>query len=555
MAVDLERLVVSLEANLKQYERELARANRTTVTQLRALERQATVSATRIERSFTGIGTGVKAALAGLGVGSVTLAFVKLQRAISDVADIGDLADKIGITAEKLQELNFGAVQANMSLEELGSAMLFFSRQIGEASRGEGNLVEILKANNIALRDASGNLRPINDLFRDYANVVANAANQQEALVFITKAFGRASDEMLEFLAKGSGGLDGFAEAARNAGAVIDNELVKRAQVFDDAWAAAMLAAKANMASFALSVIDHASDIGSALAAIGNSSFFKKLNEFLGVDPAAAQAAFDAATGQRQMPTGGPGTFPVPSGRAQPAASVLPRDVDKDTAAIERNTEAKRNQKIWTDFVADSDRAWIDSIEDSTRALQQQNEQIKSMAAGALSDFLGDLTRGASAADAFKSALDRLTQSFIDMWAEILARQAVGFFTKAFAGGGFSAGTFHQGGVVGQNGPKREVSPLAFLGAQRMHSGGLAGDEVAAILQKGERVLPRGAKAGGNLSVVVNNHTGQPVQQRETRQGNGDRQLEIVVGRMIGDGRFDGSMRARFGTPPSPRTR
>jgi hypothetical protein len=34
------------------------------------------------------------------------------------------------------------------------------------------------------------------------------------------------------------------------------------------------------------------------------------------------------------------------------------------------------------------------------------------------------------------------------------------------------------------------ISPLVFLGAPRMHNGGLAGDEVATILKRGEEVLP-----------------------------------------------------------------
>jgi hypothetical protein len=42
-----------------------------------------------------------------------------------------------------------------------------------------------------------------------------------------------------------------------------------------------------------------------------------------------------------------------------------------------------------------------------------------------------------------------------------------------------------------------------------MHAGGLAGDEVPAILQIGERVIPRGGSPGG--SVVVHNHIGGDV--------------------------------------------
>jgi lambda family phage tail tape measure protein len=68
---------------------------------------------------------------------------------------------------------------------------------------------------------------------------------------------------------------------------------------------------------------------------------------------------------------------------------------------------------------------------------------------------------------------------------------------------------FHSGGVVGSGGQHRQVNPAWFAKAPRMHMGGLAGDEVPAILQRGERVIPRGGSAG--TSVVVHNHIGGDV--------------------------------------------
>jgi len=60
----------------------------------------------------------------------------------------------------------------------------------------------------------------------------------------------------------------------------------------------------------------------------------------------------------------------------------------------------------------------------------------------------------------------------------------------------------------------RMISPLAFLGARRMHSGGIVGlaaDEVPTILQRGEEVLSRndprnvlnGAAGGGNDALAA----------------------------------------------------
>ncbi|MCA0202998.1 MAG: hypothetical protein LCH92_01540 [Proteobacteria bacterium] len=78
--------------------------------------------------------------------------------------------------------------------------------------------------------------------------------------------------------------------------------------------------------------------------------------------------------------------------------------------------------------------------------------------------------------------------------------------------GGILAGIFHSGGTVGGTSMSRQVSPLVFADAERMHDGaylGLRHDEVPAILQKGERVLSRAEVAGaGNqsapASIIIN---------------------------------------------------
>lgn len=81
------------------------------------------------------------------------------------------------------------------------------------------------------------------------------------------------------------------------------------------------------------------------------------------------------------------------------------------------------------------------------------------------------------------------------------------------AAGAISVPTKHQGGIAGQGGPRRTVSPWVFAGAPRFHDGGLPGiraNEVPAILQMGEEVLtrndPRHAAngGGGNRVRIIN---------------------------------------------------
>lgn len=113
----------------------------------------------------------------------------------------------------------------------------------------------------------------------------------------------------------------------------------------------------------------------------------------------------------------------------------------------------------------------------------------------------------------------------------------------------------HRGGVVGISAPTftRSVPAMAFAGAPRLHSGGgwFRSDEYPAILQRGERVLNRdetaayhaGMAAGGNrgnsssrepaVYVTINNTTGEPVSTQRSRDGNGNTNIEVLVGNVV----------------------
>ena len=75
-------------------------------------------------------------------------------------------------------------------------------------------------------------------------------------------------------------------------------------------------------------------------------------------------------------------------------------------------------------------------------------------------------------------------------------------------GGAIIPGILHSGGTAGKDGygHGRSVSPAVFKGAPRYHNGGIAGlrpNEVPAILERGERVIPNGQSGGGAAGGVV----------------------------------------------------
>ena len=104
-------------------------------------------------------------------------------------------------------------------------------------------------------------------------------------------------------------------------------------------------------------------------------------------------------------------------------------------------------------------------------------------------------------------------------WIGSLVSGVSSFFGPASAGmsvpGDLVPSSFyHRGGVVGESSDQRRVPAGLFHGAPRLHAGGLAGDEVPAILRRGEEVLTRSdprhrgngattVEKGGGLSIEI----------------------------------------------------
>jgi hypothetical protein len=89
------------------------------------------------------------------------------------------------------------------------------------------------------------------------------------------------------------------------------------------------------------------------------------------------------------------------------------------------------------------------------------------------------------------------------------------------------ASVLHAGGIAGGAGRQRLVPALAFVGAPRLHGGGVAGlrpDEVPAILQRGERVLSRAetrafdrAGAGGGVTINIMTNDAESFRRSRTQ--------------------------------------
>lgn len=234
MAVVADTVVVELEARLQAYTANLVEAERKFDRMVNNLQNR------RIDLGRAGLAAASSFANAFtarlLGALSITKIAEAFKKVTENAAGLAEFAERVGIGTEQLQKLQYAAKLSGAEVESFDQGLAFFSRQIGEASRGAGDLYDILQANGVAIRDSNGQVKSQNELLMIYADLVKNAGSEQERATLIQKGFGRGAEELGTFFRQGAAGIRQLGEEAAKIGAIIPDAALQRAREVDDAF-------------------------------------------------------------------------------------------------------------------------------------------------------------------------------------------------------------------------------------------------------------------------------------------------------------------------------
>jgi hypothetical protein len=213
----------------------MAKANGVTTRELRKIETQALGAANRIERAMGNVGASFKAFGAGFigGLGLQQLA-TAAQSAIKSIADIGDAAQRLGLTTDEYQQMAFAAQLAGVETDQLAAGLKKLGVNSSEAARGNGELGEILKLNNVSITDANGKLLSQTEILQRVAELVRNAASEQDQMAIAYAAFGKSGINILGLLEQGASGVAAAMGSAKNDTIQFTQEQIEAAQRFDD---------------------------------------------------------------------------------------------------------------------------------------------------------------------------------------------------------------------------------------------------------------------------------------------------------------------------------
>lgn len=163
----------------------------------------------------------------GLGLAAFAAA---AKKTIDFGAAIGDLSDRLGVSAEFLQTMQFAAEQNGSSSEEASKAMEKLSKSIGEAEIGSKLYVDAFKKLGVELRNADGSLKSTEKITMEVADGLQGIEDPAIRVHTAFALMGRSGTAMTQFMKDGGGKIEAFGKQAKDMGIIVGNDNVKALQ-------------------------------------------------------------------------------------------------------------------------------------------------------------------------------------------------------------------------------------------------------------------------------------------------------------------------------------
>ena len=152
-------------------------------------------------------------------------------------SEIAIASDKIGVSADSLQALRLAGEQfSNVQSSTVDMALQRFSRRLGEADQGTGELKDTLIQLGISTRNADGSVKSVEQALFEYADAIKNAESDQEKLRLSFKGFDSEGAVLKTTLDQGSEALKKLMMQSQQTGAVMSGTMSAKAKELNEAF-------------------------------------------------------------------------------------------------------------------------------------------------------------------------------------------------------------------------------------------------------------------------------------------------------------------------------
>jgi hypothetical protein len=220
-----EEVVVQLQAKIDQYKRGLAEAESTFNRSAGQIESRSKTLSERVRVHFGALTLYSAAALAAI---PVALAKV-IDKSFEFAASLKEQAEQVGVTTQQLQEYRYAGSQVGLTTEQVDKALQFLNRSFGQAEQGAKKPIK-------ALHDLGFSVQDINRIiqggaangFAEIADRIAKIPDPARRAADTIGLLGRSGQAAMPLLLEGAAGINALREAAREAGAVLDDSYIDR---------------------------------------------------------------------------------------------------------------------------------------------------------------------------------------------------------------------------------------------------------------------------------------------------------------------------------------
>lgn len=219
--------VVEIKAEFSKFRTDLEKARRETKD-----------SADKMGASLRTIGIAAKsiAAVGAVAAGAGAGLFLLVQRAAEAADEIADMADKVGIGVERLQELRFAFSQNGAEARDVDQALSRLNAGLGAfVATGTGPAKEGLAALGITTREAAAQLGRGEQAFDNIAKRLAAIPDPAQRAGAAARLFGEeAGPKMAVLIGQGADEIEALAQKARDMGIVLREDAVRQAAELAD---------------------------------------------------------------------------------------------------------------------------------------------------------------------------------------------------------------------------------------------------------------------------------------------------------------------------------
>lgn len=150
-----------------------------------------------------------------------------VRETIEYTGKLDDQAQALGVTAERLQELEYASLQNGLQQEELTAGLVKLTATMKAAAGGAEAQAAAFHTAGVKVKNTDGTLRDSADVLEDLADHFESLPDGADKTALSMELLGKTGSRMIPLLNAGGQGIRDLAQEARDLGLVIQEKSVK----------------------------------------------------------------------------------------------------------------------------------------------------------------------------------------------------------------------------------------------------------------------------------------------------------------------------------------